>query len=279
MSFMPYVPPEQIMKDRSDYAQKGIARGKSVVGIEFASGLLFIAENPSTTLHKISEIYDRIAFAGVGKYSEFEDLRIAVAEATSVLMEGGGVRVGSEALTQLAVAEHLGEFRQDLQVLLGRRFRHQHGRLHVRGGTQAESVAIAVLPDDLVGERLGGDEQGLPLLGEVGDGEAHVRREGADQEGGTLAAQQLLGDTHRVARYAVVVTTHDLDLAAEHAARSIHFLDHRGRDLGHGRSVRATRAGERRQRRDLDVAIEELRATHALMQGGEASSAVTAAVA
>ena len=70
MSFMPYVPPEQIMKDRSDYAQKGIARGKSVVGIEFASGLLFIAENPSTTLHKISEIYDRIAFAGVGKYSE-----------------------------------------------------------------------------------------------------------------------------------------------------------------------------------------------------------------
>lgn len=77
MSFMPYVPPEQIMKDRSDYAQKGIARGKSVVGIEFASGLLFIAENPSTTLHKISEIYDRIAFAGVGKYSEFEDLRIA----------------------------------------------------------------------------------------------------------------------------------------------------------------------------------------------------------
>ena len=77
MSFMPYVPPEQLMKDRSEYAQKGIARGKSVVGIEYAAGLLFIAENPSTTLHKISEIYDRMAFAGVGKYSEFEDLRIA----------------------------------------------------------------------------------------------------------------------------------------------------------------------------------------------------------
>jgi proteasome alpha subunit len=28
-------------------------------------------------LHKISEIYDRIAFAGVGKYNEFENLRIA----------------------------------------------------------------------------------------------------------------------------------------------------------------------------------------------------------
>lgn len=77
MSFMPYVPPEQLMKDRSDYAHKGISRGKSVVGLEYRDGLLFIAENPSNTLHKISEIYDRIAFAGVGKYSEFEDLRIA----------------------------------------------------------------------------------------------------------------------------------------------------------------------------------------------------------
>ena len=77
MSFMPYVAPEQLMKDRSDYAHKGIARGRSVIGLEFADGLLFIAENPSATLHKISEIYDRIAFAGVGKYSEFEELRIA----------------------------------------------------------------------------------------------------------------------------------------------------------------------------------------------------------
>jgi proteasome alpha subunit len=77
MSFMPYVSPDQLMKDRSEYAHKGIARGRSVIGLEVANGLLFIAENPSATLHKISEIYDRIAFAGVGKYSEFEDLRIA----------------------------------------------------------------------------------------------------------------------------------------------------------------------------------------------------------
>jgi proteasome alpha subunit len=74
---MPYVAPEQLMKDRSDFAHKGISRGKSVVGLEYADGVLFIAENPSATLHKISEIYDRIAFAGVGKYSEFEDLRIS----------------------------------------------------------------------------------------------------------------------------------------------------------------------------------------------------------
>jgi proteasome alpha subunit len=77
MSFMPYVAVDQQMKDRSDYAHKGIARGRSVIGLEYANGLLFIAENPSATLHKISEIYDQIAFAGVGKYSEFEDLRIA----------------------------------------------------------------------------------------------------------------------------------------------------------------------------------------------------------
>jgi proteasome alpha subunit len=77
MSFMPYVSPDQLMKDRSEYAHKGIARGRSVIGLEYADGLLFIAENPSSTLHKISEIYDRIAFAGVGKYSEFEDLRIS----------------------------------------------------------------------------------------------------------------------------------------------------------------------------------------------------------
>jgi proteasome alpha subunit len=77
MSFMPYVAPEQMMKDRSEYAHKGIARGRSVIGLEYAEGLLFIAENPSALLHKISEIYDKMAFAGVGKYSEFEDLRIA----------------------------------------------------------------------------------------------------------------------------------------------------------------------------------------------------------
>ncbi len=77
MAFQPYVPPEQLVKDRSDYARKGIARGRSVVAMEYADGILFLAENPSATLHKISEIYDRIGFAGVGRYSEFEDLRIS----------------------------------------------------------------------------------------------------------------------------------------------------------------------------------------------------------
>ncbi|WP_233552569.1 proteasome subunit alpha [Jiangella rhizosphaerae] len=72
-----YVSPEQIMKDRADYARKGIARGRSVIVIQYAGGILFAAESPSPSLHKISEIYDRIAFAAVGKYNEFEILRQA----------------------------------------------------------------------------------------------------------------------------------------------------------------------------------------------------------
>lgn len=72
-----YVSPEQLMRDRADYANKGIARGRSVTVIAYQDGILLSAQNPSRTLHKISEIYDRIAFAGVGKYSEFDQLRIA----------------------------------------------------------------------------------------------------------------------------------------------------------------------------------------------------------
>ena len=72
-----YVSPEQMMKDKAEYARKGISRGRSIVALEYGEGILLVAENPSTLLHKISEIYDRIAFAGVGKYNEFENLRIA----------------------------------------------------------------------------------------------------------------------------------------------------------------------------------------------------------
>ena len=77
MSMPFYVSPEQLMKDRADYARKGIARGRSVVVVEYDGGIVFVAENPSRALHKISEIYDRIAFAAVGKYNEFENLRVA----------------------------------------------------------------------------------------------------------------------------------------------------------------------------------------------------------
>lgn len=78
MSQMPfYVSPEQLMKDRADFARKGIARGRSVIMASCTEGILFVAENHSRTLHKVSEIYDRIGFAAVGKYNEFENLRVA----------------------------------------------------------------------------------------------------------------------------------------------------------------------------------------------------------
>ncbi|NBN90386.1 MAG: proteasome subunit alpha [Actinobacteria bacterium] len=77
MSMPFYVAPEQIMKDRADYARKGIARGRALVAIQYDAGIAIVAENPSNTLRKVSEIYDRIAFAGVGKYNEFDQLRVA----------------------------------------------------------------------------------------------------------------------------------------------------------------------------------------------------------
>ena len=77
MSMPFYVSPEQLMKDRADFARKGIARGRSVVAAQYADGIMFVSENPSQALHKVSEIYDRIAFAAVGRYNEFENLRIA----------------------------------------------------------------------------------------------------------------------------------------------------------------------------------------------------------
>jgi proteasome alpha subunit len=77
MSMPFYVAPEQVMKDRADYARKGIARGRALAAVVYDGGIVICAENPSSTLRKVSEIYDRIAFAGVGKYNEFDQLRIA----------------------------------------------------------------------------------------------------------------------------------------------------------------------------------------------------------
>jgi len=72
-----YVAPEQMVRDKAEFARKGIARGRSIVAVDYGDGVLLMAENPSTALHKISELYDRIAFAGVGRYNEFETLRKA----------------------------------------------------------------------------------------------------------------------------------------------------------------------------------------------------------
>ena len=79
-----YVAPEQMMKDRADFARKGIARGRALVALAFDDGIALIAENPSNNLRKVSEIYDRIAFAGVGRFNEFDTLRVAGVRAADV---------------------------------------------------------------------------------------------------------------------------------------------------------------------------------------------------
>ncbi len=72
-----YVSPEQMMQDKAEYAKKGIAKGRSIIAMEYMDGVVLVADNPSASLYKISEIYDNIAFSGAGKYSEFENLRKA----------------------------------------------------------------------------------------------------------------------------------------------------------------------------------------------------------
>jgi len=77
MSIPYYVSPEQLMQDKAEYAKKGIAKGRSIIAMEYEDGVLFVANNPNSSLFKISEIYDTIAFSGAGKYNEFENLRKA----------------------------------------------------------------------------------------------------------------------------------------------------------------------------------------------------------
>jgi len=79
-----YVSPEQIMRDREDYARSGIEKGKDLVAMEYENGIVFVAENPHGTLNKISEIYDRIAFAAVGNHTEYEPLRAQGLQAAEV---------------------------------------------------------------------------------------------------------------------------------------------------------------------------------------------------
>jgi proteasome alpha subunit len=109
MSMPFYVSPEQLIKDRAEFAQKGIARGRSIVAALYDQGVLMVAENPSASLNKISEIYDRIAFAGVGRYNEFDRLR----EAGIRWADGTGFTYSREDVDARALAnyyaQHLGD--------------------------------------------------------------------------------------------------------------------------------------------------------------------------
>lgn len=152
-----YVAPEQLIKDRAEFAQKGIARGRSIVAAIYDVGVVLVAENPSASLYKISEIYDRIAFAGVGKYNEFDRLR----EAGIRWADGTGFTYSREDVDARALAnyyaQHLGDMftegQKPLEVeilvaQLGNKFRSTKLYRIAYEGTISDEENFAVLGGD-----------------------------------------------------------------------------------------------------------------------------------
>jgi proteasome alpha subunit len=177
MSMPFYVAPEQMMKDRADYARKGIARGRALVACTFDDGILLCAENPSRMLRKVSEIYDRIGFAGVGKYNEFDQLRIAGVRHADLK----GFSFSREDVDARSLANQYAQ-------ILGQVFTHEMKPMEVE-------ILVAEVGHEPAGDQLFHilydgtliDETGWAVLG----GEADLIRErmtSAWTEGGTLGA-------------------------------------------------------------------------------------------
>jgi len=156
-----YVAPEQVMKDRADYARKGIARGRALVAVRFDDGIALVAENASNTLRKISELYDRIAFAGVGKYNEFDQLRVAGVRAADLK----GFQYSRDDVDARSLANNYAQ-------ILGQIFTHEMKPMEVEilvaevGHTAAGDQLFHILYDGtVVDERrytvLGGDAEAI----------------------------------------------------------------------------------------------------------------------
>ena len=172
MSMPFYVAPEQVMKDRADYARKGIARGRSLVAVACAEGVVICAENPSSTLRKVSEIYDRIAFAGVGKYNEFDQLRISGVRAADLK----GFSFSREDVEARGLANQYAQ-------ILGQVFTHEMKPLEVEilvaevGPEAGTDQLFHLLYDGTVIDEarfavLGGDAEAVTERVEAGLGEA-----------------------------------------------------------------------------------------------------------
>ncbi|MFZ4719987.1 MAG: proteasome subunit alpha [Ilumatobacteraceae bacterium] len=168
MSMPFYVAPEQVMKDRADYARKGIARGRALVAVRYADGIALVAENPSNTLRKISEIYDRIAFAGVGKYNEFDQLRVAGVRAADLK----GFQYSRDDVDARSLANNYAQ-------ILGQIFTHEMKPMEVEilvaevGHTTTEDQLFHILYDGTVVDEteytvLGGDAEAIS--GRLADG-------------------------------------------------------------------------------------------------------------
>jgi proteasome alpha subunit len=136
MSMMPYASPEQVMKDRADYARKGIARGRALCALIYNEGIALVAENPSNTLRKVSEIYDRIAFAGVGRYNEFDQLRVAGVRAADMK----GFQYSRDDVDGRSLANQYAQ-------ILGQVFTHEMKPLEVE-------ILVAEIGFDADGDRL-----------------------------------------------------------------------------------------------------------------------------
>jgi proteasome alpha subunit len=174
MSMPFYVAPEQVMKDRADYARKGIARGRSLVALICVEGILICAENPSNTLRKVSEIYDRIAFGGVGKYNEFDQLRIAGIRHADLK----GYSFSREDVDARGLATQYAQ-------ILGQIFTHEMKPMEVEllvaevGGDHSDDQLFHILYDGTVI-----DEERSAVLG--GDAEAIAERVAGDHTGDIL---------------------------------------------------------------------------------------------
>ena len=198
-----YASPEQIMRDRSEYARKGIARGRSAVAVLYADGILIAAENSSATLHKVSEIYDRIAFAAVGKYNEFENLRVAGVRHADV--KGYSYSRGDVSAKSLANAysQALGNiFTQDIKP-----FEVEVLVVEVGEGNGAKNEIYHILYDGTIE-----DEKNYAAMG----GQAEeIRRYLKDnfQEGLDFAAALGLGVRALVVTQNKTLTERDLEVA------------------------------------------------------------------
>ncbi|HEY4333491.1 MAG TPA: proteasome subunit alpha [Ilumatobacteraceae bacterium] len=161
MSMPFYVAPEQVMKDRADYARKGISRGRAMVALRYDDGVALVAENPSNTLRKVSEIYDRIAFAGVGKYNEYDQLRVAGVRAADLK----GYQYSREDVDARSLANSYAQ-------MLGQIFTHEMKPLEVeilvaevshepRGDQMFHILYDGTVMDEIRFSVLGGDAEAI----------------------------------------------------------------------------------------------------------------------
>ena len=180
-----YVAPEQVMKDRADYARKGIARGRALVALRYSDGIAIVAENSSETLRKISELYDRIAFAGVGRYNEFDQLRVAGVRAADIK----GFQYSRDDVDARSLANQYAQ-------ILGQIFTHEMKPMEVEilvaevGYVPAGDQMFHVLYDGTVFDHrdhtvLGGDADAI--LGRISESFADDLDVGAAIRAGTAA--------------------------------------------------------------------------------------------